>query len=179
MVPQTLRVIRSLVVTGSVLAASAALLSCADDDEPPPPSPCATFDDVSGTPSFSADVMPVFQLSCTFSSCHQSGTANPAQGLALGPAGGQPADATTIAAVHASIVGADATLANAKLVAPGAPEASFLVAKLHYGDDASFAACGIDCVDCGGLMPDGNVEPMDQARRDVIVAWIKSGALND
>ena len=154
-----------------------ALVGCVEED--PPEVPCASYDHVSGDPSFAADVMPVFQLSCTFSSCHSSLSPNPAQGLALGPPSGQAVDEATLEAVHAGLVGVDATQANEKLVVAGSPEDSFLMAKLHYGDDATFAACGVSCTACGTLMPQGNLEPMDQARRDTIAAWIKSGAAND
>jgi hypothetical protein len=169
-------VLRSLLAVVGLAVVGVA--GCSDDDEPPATS-CASYDHVTGSPSFASDVIPVFQLSCNFSSCHQSGVPNPAQGLALGPASGQVADQATIDAVHASLVGVDAKLANEKLVVAGSPEESFLMAKLHYGDDATFAACGVDCTSCGALMPEGNPTPMDQERRDILAAWIKRGAPSD
>ena len=163
-----------------LLAILLALTSVAcSDDEPPPTATCASYEGVSGSPSFAADVMPIFQLSCTFSSCHSSMSASPAEGLALGPPNATTPDQAAIDAVHAGIVNADSSQANEKLVVPGSPEESFLMAKLEYGDDATFAACGIDCTSCGELMPQGNSTPIDQARRDTIAAWIKNGAPND
>lgn len=168
----------------SSLSAAAAIMGtmtagCADDEVPPPASTCASFESVTGSPSFAFDVMPVFQLSCNFSPCHDAMSSNPAEGLVLGPRSGEAASQPAIDAVHAGLVGVDATRADEKLVVAGSPEQSFLIGKLHYRDDPSFNRCGFDCEDCGTLMPQGNLEPMDAARIELIAAWIQSGALNN
>jgi hypothetical protein len=156
------------------------LVGCQDEvDEPIDDSPCASFDHLTTTPTFAADVMPIFQQSCNFSSCHSSASPNPQAGLALGLPSGQGMSMGVIGAVHAGIVGVDASQANATLVVPGSPAQSFFVAKLHYQEEAMFRTCGFDCTDCGTIMPVGTAAGLDSARRDTIAAWVQRGALND
>lgn len=149
---------------------------------------CVDYSAVKTAPAFTKDVIPIFQLSCNFSPCHLNGAAAQ-EGLQLGRgtvcdmAGkctADPMTAAEITAVHDGIVNATAKRSNLKVVVPGDPANSWLMAKLSYGDLCACPALKGTCKPkgCGERMPQNN-PPLEPARLDVITGWIKNGAKND
>ncbi|MBX3223451.1 MAG: hypothetical protein KF795_23260 [Labilithrix sp.] len=111
--------------------------------------------------SFARDVLPVFQSSCSFSSCHGTPGQN---GIYLGAARGAAASAIRAALLETS------PRASMPFVAPGEPDRSWLLRKL----DGDF--CGVTCNGgCGDRMPKGGV-PVERPELDAIAAWIANGA---
>jgi hypothetical protein len=123
---------------------------------------CATPIEVDVTAHASAaNVQPILARSCAVGGCHLR--APGAGGLVLPVASpGWPS----------AVVGVRSQENPAmELVAAGQPERSWLVAKL----DGAF--CGATCdpaLGCGAEMPPG--EPLPDAERAIIVAWILDGA---
>jgi hypothetical protein len=107
------------------------------------------------------DVEPILARSCTLGGCH----------LGAPGAGGLVLDVSSVGWVSA-VVGVRAQEApTMQLVAAGQPEQSWLVAKIF----GSF--CGVTCertLGCGAPMPSG--EPLSDADRAIIMAWIGDGA---
>lgn len=126
--------------------------------------------------SFRADVLPILEQSCSLSSsCH----GNPASPMT--PEGYQPylgevnpeQTPSDVALILSTIVGKDSPLASMKIVAPNAPEASFLMHKMDGHLDCADLSCTED--DCGDSMPQGT-SPLPRETRDVIRTWIAQGA---
>lgn len=124
--------------------------------------PCGTDDNCSGGAcgacgtgvSLARDVQPIFTRSCATSPCH--GGARPAQDVAL--------DA---ARMYASVVGVTSSCRGTLLVAPGDPDASYLVHKIEGTHE------------CGGQrMPSGSRE-LTAAEEATIRDWICGGARDD
>ncbi|MBX3263284.1 MAG: hypothetical protein KF782_26665 [Labilithrix sp.] len=111
--------------------------------------------------SFARDVLPLFQTSCAFGSCHGAPGRN---GVYLG---GRGSDAS---AIRAELLETSAR-ASMPFVTPGEPDRSWLLRKL----DGDF--CGVTCSGgaCGERMPKGG-DPLSAPARDAIAAWIASGA---
>lgn len=103
---------------------------------------------------FSADVQPIFDASCTGNACH--GGIMPAENLDL-----------TAGVAHGELVGIPAGQCGDRLrVAPGNPDASYLIAKLR----------GVDL--CSGTrMPKTGSLPASQIQ--TIADWIAQGALDN
>lgn len=127
------------------------------------------------------DVMPIFGLSCTMSSCHGGDT--PAAKLYLGvrcvydessphrctfpdtpdaapwPPGAMPLTPEVVDRVYESLLAASDTALNVPRVAPGDPGASFLVDKIsgtHNDRGYDCASSGaVDFGPCGAAMPFG------------------------
>jgi hypothetical protein len=106
-------------------------------------------------PSLTAIQDEVFSPSCAFSSCH--GGANPESGL----------DLTTAALSYASLVGVDGVDSSMVRVVAGDAESSLLYRTM------------LEEVDNVGLMPKGNLEPLEQYKLDGIRQWINDGALDN
>ncbi len=107
------------------------------------------------------DVAMILGRSCALGGCHLSGPG--AGGLVLG----RSSDAWRAALVNVPSQQNPAM----PLVAPGDPDRSWLVVKLL----GSF--CDAPCdpeLGCGGPMPPG--EPLSDAERATIIAWIADGA---
>lgn len=104
--------------------------------------------------SLARDVQPIFTASCATTPCHGGG--RPAQGVAL--------DA---ARILGSIVGVASSCDGTLLVAPGDPDASYLVHKIE-----GTHACG------GQRMPSG-ARVLTAAEEDTIREWICGGARDD
>lgn len=138
----------------ATLAACAVEGDCAPDACESLQSPATTF---------RADVMPILQTSCTFSSCHGGGNG----GLRLG----NDADAN----VEALVGVAAKQLPSMKRVEPGKPALSYVVRKLDPDAHAALSGCDPDC---GELMPQ-NGDPLPESERDTIRRWIAQGAKND
>ncbi|MBS2019837.1 MAG: hypothetical protein JST00_43645 [Deltaproteobacteria bacterium] len=156
------------------LALTSTLFTYACSSETPPPSsscvdysPPASFDANTPATSFSRDVMPVFQRSCAFSTCHGA-TTGPANGVFLG---------NDAARVHGAIVGVKSgELAAMSFVTPGDPRQSYLLRKM----DGSQCALDAQCKggSCQGSMPK-NDQVLPVETRDIVRRWIAQGAKND
>ena len=138
---------------------------------------CFTAD--SPTVSFKTDVLPILRTSCGLSaSCHGS-ESGPAGQHYLGPKNSDPAPTTAqIQMIFDQWVGQTPVVnAGMNLISPKDPEHSFFMYKLD-GLSCSKLTCSSD-KSCLALMPQGNTEPMDAAKRDVFRHWIAQGAKND
>ncbi len=123
-----------------------------------------------GDVSFAKDVLPIFQKSCTFGTCHGTQTGNN-HGVFLGDRGG----AGSADAVRAALVN-QASAAKMPLVTPGDVEQSWLVHKLEG------TMCGFEkeCSggNCGERMPKGGGE-LTAMELGAIKAWVARGAKAD
>lgn len=162
-----------------VLGIGLGLSGCGDESTGTGSNTCfdyAAFNGMTPAVSFKTDVLPTFQQSCGLSnSCHGD-QAGPADRPYLGPAMGIMASAADITAIFNANVNADAVHASMKIVAPGKPEASFLMYKL----DGSFSCSGVTCAaaGCGTSMPQGS-GALSESSRDAIRRWIAQGAQNN
>jgi hypothetical protein len=138
---------------------------------------CFTAD--SPAVSFKTDVLPILRTSCGLSaSCHGS-ESGPAGQHYLGPKNSDPAPtAAQIQMIFDQWVGqTPAVDAGMNLISPKDPEHSFFMYKLD-GLKCSKLTCATGDM-CLALMPQGNTEPMEAAKRDVFRRWIAQGAKND
>ncbi len=116
-------------------------------------------------PTFTRDVVPLFQGSCGFGSgCH--GTARPAGYVQL-TLGSEDA-----AALLARLKATSIREPSLPLVDPGNPSGSFLLRKVT-GDFAGLP-CGPNA--CGERMPQRNM-PLPQESLDLLEQWIQQGAV--
>jgi hypothetical protein len=143
-----------IAVIGLRACAALALAACGTDsaqcDDLAPGAPPATAD----------DVRPILAQRCALGGCHLH--APGAGGLVL---------ATTSSAWLDAVVAVPAQETSLQLVAPGDPQASWLVHKI----DGTF--CGMTCtpaLGCGGQMPLGS--PLADSERTTIIGWIEAGA---
>ena len=140
--------------------------------------------------SFSSDVMPIFQESCTLSGvCHGQTTYAASENLYLGlHAGGGSSDAQ---AVYKGLVGVPSKEdPSMDLVTASSTDTSFLWHKVN-ADQGNFAAdctkAAMMCLDCtssapcGSLMPyQGNALSVDSPPHlCTIQGWILQGAKNN
>jgi hypothetical protein len=115
-------------------------------------------------PTFSRDVVPLFQGSCGFGSgCH--GTAQPAGHVQLTTGSGA-------AALLERLKAKSVREPSLPLVDPGNPSGSFLLRKVT-GDFT-----GLPCAPsaCGERMPQRNM-PLPQEELDSLERWIQQGAV--
>lgn len=110
--------------------------------------------------AFAREILPIFAASC---SCHDAELGAPL-GLVL------TGSATTIAEVHAGLIDQPSGLAELPLVAPGAPEQSFLLEKIH--GDLTDVVCNPRC---GDPMPPSGT-PVSEADQALLTRWIEDGA---
>jgi hypothetical protein len=112
--------------------------------------------------SFSKEVLPVFQASCAFASCHGSQNLN---GIFLGARSSPTKIREALLAQPPKSTGA------MPYVTPSDPERSYLLRKL----DGNF--CDITCTDgrCGERMPKGG-DPIATEERQLVADWIAAGA---
>ena len=141
---------------------------------------CKDFSAVKTGMSFATDVMPIFQTSCNFSSCHGSASSSPMEGLALGSPNGVKMSPEEIKAVRTGIVSAPAERSSLSMVEAGKPTLSFLLAKISYSDFAQCEAVGSTCEPkgCGTRMPLSS-PALDPAAVDTVAGWIQDGALDN
>lgn len=161
-----------------ILASGAlALFGCSSNSEPPGDQ-CKTYSVPSGTDlttpavSFKNDVVPIFVLSCAFTTCHGAASGQN-QGVYLGSKTGDPGAAK----IYAATVGvASSELAAMPYVSAGDPSKSYLMHKI----DGDVCTLNAQCTGqtCGDTMPQGNAL-LDVATRDTIRRWIAQGAKND
>jgi hypothetical protein len=131
-------------------------LGCADFDASLDPSGGAP-DVLVPTPSFSANVAPIFEKRCALGGCHSIATHQ--AGLTLDPS-----------RAYESLVGVSSTLQPSRLrVAPSEPDRSWLVTMIG-ADDA--ARQGIS------RMPLAS-QPLTANQIATIVRWIEQGALRN
>jgi hypothetical protein len=135
--------------------------------------------------SFQADIVPIFQSSCTLSSvCHGQMNNSTEEGLYLGENEG----ATSASAVYAMLVGVRSMQdPSMNLVTPGDSSRSYLWHKV-YGDQDTLAnectQATTMCVDCTASTPCGDLmpylgEPLPFADLCAIEGWIGRGAPNN
>lgn len=142
--------------------------------------PCfdyASFNGMSPTVKFSADVLPIFRGSCGVNtSCHSS-PAGPAGQPYLGPPLSDGTAASgQIDTIFMQNVNAVASKAKTmKIVNPGSPETSFLMHKMDASLTCDFVKCEAGC---GVSMPkDATI--LAQSDRDTVRRWIAQGAKQD
>lgn len=161
-----------LLTSGALLLGAAA---CSDDETSS--GACIDYSAVSGSPSFANDVMPIFQQSCNFSSCHSSAIPSPQEDLALGPENGIQVTQADLDAVHGAIVGAASVRSSMNLVTAGDPANSWLLAKVEY-EPADLGTCAVCTPPCGDRMPVSS-PALSDAALNTLRAWIKDGAQNN
>jgi hypothetical protein len=119
--------------------------------------PSSTTSSTSTGKSFSRDIQPIFNNNCV--TCHQGqGTGLPSS-MSLEPSKS-----------YANLVGVQSTESAEMRVKAGAPDQSYLIAKLN---GTQVAAGG-----SGAQMPLGS-SPLPQSQIDLISQWITNGALNN
>ena len=173
-----------------VVLASAGAIGCSSTSSPPP-SQCA-----SGAVTFSKDVIPALQMSCTMSmSCHGQMDNSLVESLYLGPNMGA-ATTADVQAVYRGLVGVPAKEdPSMKLVTKGDLQNSFLWHKvnddqttLNKGTLASGCAkASMMCQDCSSSAPCGGTmpylsEPLAMTFPQSLCAiesWIQQGAQNN
>ncbi len=179
---------RTLAILSSLSALFAVgAMGCSSTSSPssaPPPGGCDTTTPV----SFSSDVIPVFQMSCTLSSvCHgQMGNAAE-EDLYLGENMGT----TNASTVYGMLVGVTAKEDPAmNLVTAGSTDNSYLWHKVN-GDQGNFASdcskASMMCEDCTSSTPCGGLMPYlgESLATDspqylcTIQSWILQGAMNN
>jgi hypothetical protein len=109
---------------------------------------------MAGAPSFKSDVQPIFDANCV--SCHQAGSAQQNLVLESGTS-------------YAAIVDHPSAESSLLLITPGAPQSSYVFAKVsgtHLASGGKGARMPL-----GGTLPAGDIE--------TIRAWIAAGAKND
>jgi len=151
-------------------------------DNCPPPMGCPTPDPAtttldSPTVSFSADVVPLFQKSCSLSSsCHFSPGGGGPTLLYLGGPTSMPPDGAGI--LKAIINVKSAELPSMNYVTPGDLTNSFLMYKMD-GELCQFTTCSNNPVSsCGVVMPQLQCA-LPGATRDIVRRWIAQGAMNN
>ena len=128
-------------------------LGCADFDTPLDPAGGAP-DDLVGTPSFSANVVPIFEKRCSLGGCHSLATRQGA--LALTPD-----------AAYDALVGVPAALRPSLVrVRPGRPTESWLVAMIGSDDTARQGFSRMPLA----------TQPLTPNQIATIVRWIEQGA---
>ncbi|MBK9259624.1 MAG: hypothetical protein IPM54_07260 [Polyangiaceae bacterium] len=137
----------------------------------------ASFEDMTPTVMFKADVLPILRQSCSASTaCH--GDESPPKGQPyLGPdAMAGSASTMQIAKIFEQNVDVFSSKATTmKIVDRFSPQTSFLMHKI----DGTLTCADVKCdVDCGVAMPkDAAILP--QAQRDIVRRWIAQGAINN
>jgi hypothetical protein len=169
----------SLSVT--VLASAVALASfVAGCSSPAATDTCfnyATFTGTTPVVTFKADVLPIFQTSCSIgSSCH--GTMTGSVGMVfLGPPIADMATQADIDAIFTQAVGASSSkLTSMKIVEAGKPENSFLMYKMDGDLTCADASC--TGATCGVAMPFGSPK-VGETQLNTVRSWIAQGAKKD
>ena len=128
------------------------------------PTTTTTTSSIDTPKSLHADVLPIFQNSCTANpTCH--GTPD---GIEVFLTGGD---------IRGRLVGVPSSeLATMPYITAGDPTNSYLMHKVDGTLDDFAAHCAKG--DCGAQMPKGET-PLSSSDRDVIRAWIEQGALDN
>lgn len=174
---------RNVLLLTMSMAMALAASGCGDDSDTgsgTPAGSCFDYDAFNaGSPAvtFRADVLPLFQRSCSTSatSCHGS-EAGTSDRQYLGPQLGTMATEEQIAKIMAQNVGVPSKKEpGLSRVAKGDPANSFLMHKMDEPlcEDLTCAADK----SCGSAMPLG--QTLEQGDRDVVRRWIAQGAQNN
>jgi hypothetical protein len=135
----------------------------------------------SGPVSFSADVLPAFQMSCGIagSTCHGTGlNASIMQRPFLGNNTGGTDPSMVLPGIVSVTSQEDPKL---DIVKPGDSANSYMVYKIKGTQGMLKTDCatgGTPYTDCGLQMPYASA-PLDQATIDLIIRWIDQGAQNN
>jgi hypothetical protein len=134
----------------------------------------SSFDGTTPAVSLRTDVVPIFQVSCSFgATCHGAMTGS-AGFTYLGPTGVAPTDAE-LAAIIAQNVGVNPTRnAGMPRITANDPARSFLMHKMDNTLTCGDLACAGDN-SCGVAMPQGQ-PTLEQGSRDTVRRWIAQGA---
>ncbi len=167
---RALRLLPSVLARGAAVAAALVVASCSSTT----PTPVGTAD--SGpvdltTPitKLRADVMPLFNNSCGFTSCH--GNVSSSKGNLF--LGAKPSNGADAAMVHKQLVGVRGDeISSMPFVTAGDPALSFLMHKMD-GDQATLTGC--TPAGCQATMPQGDT-PLPAEKRDIVRRWIAQGA---
>jgi len=125
--------------------------------------------------SFKTDVLPIFRNSCGLSTACHGNQGGPTEQPYLGPAIGPDATDAEIMAIFTDNVDVNAAKApTMKIIDPGSPQTSFLMAKIDDKLTCSTVKCETTC---GTSMPQG--APLPEDKRDIIRRWIAQGAQNN
>jgi hypothetical protein len=178
----------ALISSLAALACAIGALGCSSNSSSMAPMGCS-----SATVSFSKDVIPVFQMSCTLSSvCHGQMGNSGEENLYLG--GNVGAGTTTdVPAVFQGLVGVTAKEdPSLKLVAAGDPTNSYLWHKVSdsqttLNTGSLVSGCmkaAAMCTNCSSMEPCGATmpytgEPIPSASLCTIQNWIMQGAMNN
>jgi hypothetical protein len=140
-------------VVGALVAMMGAALGCADFETPLDPTGGAP-DDLVATPSFTANVVPIFEARCTQGGCHSPATAQARLVLSADRA-------------YESLVGVPASLRPSQLrVNPSQPSLSWLVAMISADDAARQGFSRMPLA----------THPLTDNQIATIVRWIEQGA---
>jgi hypothetical protein len=140
-------------VVGALIAMMGAALGCADFETPVDPTGGAP-DDLVATPSFTANVVPIFEARCSLGGCHSVATA---QGRLV----------LTADRAYESLVGVPASLRPSQLrVNPSQPGLSWLVAMIGADDAARHGFSRMPLA----------TQPLTENQIATIVRWIEQGA---
>lgn len=160
-----------------LVAAACAGAACGDDGSGPAATECFDYSKFDGTTpevSFTTEVLPIFQRSCSFSSTCHGAEAGSAGFAYLGPGLSEQATPAQIDAIVAQNVGvASRATSGMPRITPGDPANSFLMHKLDDTLRCGDLECAAD--GCGASMPYGG-DPLPSAERDAIRRWIQQGA---
>jgi hypothetical protein len=177
----------ALISTLAALACTLSTLGCGSNSSSSSPG-CGT-----ATVSFSKDVIPIFQMSCTLNSVCHGQTGNSAEEnlyLGLNTGGGTTND---IQAVYKGMVGVTAKEdTSMKLVTAGDPENSYFFHKVNDSQMTLNSTLGTACMKtnsictncnsnfgpCGATMPYTG-EQLPSASLCTIQNWIQQGAQNN
>ena len=136
----------------------------------------STFNGDEPATTFRADVVPIFQTSCAVggATCHgDAGNTKPGQHY-LGES--LPAEMTEdqLAEVLSANLNKESVKGGSmRVISPGSPEKSFLMAKMDGLCQADLACTNGDC---GTIMPQTNTEPLAEDVRNTVRRWIAQGA---
>ena len=140
-------------VVGALIAIMGAALGCADFETPVDPTGGAP-DDLVATPSFTANVVPIFEARCSLGGCHSVATA-------------QARLVLTADRAYESLVGVPASLRPSQLrVNPSQPSLSWLVAMIEADDAARQGFSRMPLA----------TQPLTENQIATIVRWIEQGA---
>ena len=128
------------------------VLACSSSSESPP----TTTKDAGG-PSFTKDVMPAFETSCTQTACHGSKESNLNIYIPPDPAVAYPELLKT------------SPTTGMKFIAPGDPDHSYVVIKIE----------GKQTMGTAMPPPDTGLPPISSTALASLRAWITAGAKND
>lgn len=160
----------------SLMAVASACAACGGDGTPTA-TECfdyASFNLSTPAVSFKADVLPVFQRSCSFSATCHGAVAGSAGFTYLGPGIGVEITAEELAEIEAQNVGAASRAPSGMpRISAGDPSQSFLMHKIDHTLSCRDLACTPET--CGAPMPYGGML-LPAEERDAIRRWIAQGA---